>query len=60
VQGFAYVLIANGYDKAELPRASERMGSNIGTPRLVAEIFSEQFFAAVRIGQARLDRYLRN
>jgi hypothetical protein len=28
--GFAYVLVANGYDKAELPRASERVGSNIG------------------------------
>jgi hypothetical protein len=54
------VLIANGYDKAELHRASERMGSNIGTPRLIAEIFSEQFFPAVWSLEARLDCYLRN
>jgi hypothetical protein len=58
--GFAHVLVANGYDKAEFPRASERMDSNIGTPRVIAEIFSEQFFAAVWSLEARLDRYLRN
>ena len=41
------VLVANGCDKAELHRASERVGSNIGTSRVIAKIFSEQFFAAV-------------
>jgi hypothetical protein len=58
--GFAYVLVANGCDKAELLRASERVSSNIGTPRVIAKIFSEQFFAAVWSLEARLDRYLRN
>jgi hypothetical protein len=58
--GFACVLVANGCDNAELSRASERVGSNIRTSRVVAKIFSEQFFAAVWSLEARLDRYLRN
>jgi hypothetical protein len=55
-----YVLVAYGYGKAELPRASERVGSNIGTTRVIAKIFCEQFFAPVWSLEARLDRYLRN
>jgi len=45
---------------AEFSHAPEDVGSNIGTSRLVAQIFSEQFFAPIRRREARLDRYLRN
>ena len=58
--GFAHVLVANGCDKAELLRASERVSSNIGTAWVVTEVFGELFFAPVRSCEARLDRYLRN
>jgi hypothetical protein len=60
VQGFAYVLVTNDRGKAEFPRTSERVGSDIRTFRVVAKIFSEQFFATVWRLEARLDRYLRN
>jgi hypothetical protein len=58
--GFAHVLVANGCDKTELHRASERVSRNIRTSRLIAKIFSEQFFAAIWSLEARLDCYLRN
>ncbi len=54
------MLVANGSDKAELRHASEHLGCNIRTARVVAEVFGEQFFAPVRSREARLDRYLRN
>ena len=60
VPGFVCVLVTNGYGKAEFPRASERVGGNIRTSRVIAQIFSEQFFATVWRLEARLDRYLRN
>jgi hypothetical protein len=60
VPGFAYVLVTNCCGKAEFPRTSECVGSNIRTSRVVAKIFSEQFFATVWRFEARFDRYLRN
>jgi len=54
------VLFANCSTNAELLHASEHMGSNIGTARVVAEIFPKLFFAAVRSRDTRLNRYLRN
>jgi hypothetical protein len=60
VSGFTCVLVTNGCDKGEFPRTSECVGSNIRTSRMVAKVFSDQLFAAVRSSEARLDRYLRN
>jgi hypothetical protein len=54
------VLVAGGRHDADLSDATECVGSNIGTARMVAEIFSEQFFDPVRSREARFDRYLRN
>jgi hypothetical protein len=54
------VLFASCSAKADVLHTSEHMGSNIGTARVVAEVFRELFFAPVRIRDARLDRYLRN
>jgi hypothetical protein len=54
------VLVADGRHRANLSHEPERMGGNVGTARLVAEILGEQFFAPVRRREARLDRYLRN
>jgi hypothetical protein len=54
------VLVADSRHNADLSDASERVGSNVGTARLVAQIFSKQFFVSVRSRQARLNRYLRN
>ncbi len=52
--------VANGEDKAEFRHTSEYMNGNIGTARVVTEIFSEQLFAPARSREARLNRYLRN
>jgi len=54
------VLVASGGHSADLSHATESLGSNIGAVRVIAEIFSEQFFASVRRHEARFDRYLRN
>lgn len=54
------MLVANGGDDAHFPHAAERVCSNIGTTRMVTEIFRQEFFAPVRRSEARLDRYLRN
>ena len=54
------MLFANCSPKADFLYASEHMGSNIGTARVVAEVFRQLFFAAVRSRDAHLDRYLRN
>jgi hypothetical protein len=57
---FTHVFVTNRCDEAELPRTSECVGSNIRASRMVAQIFNEQLFVAVRSPEARLDRYLRN
>ncbi len=54
------MLAANSSDKVEFRHTSEHLSRNIGTVRMVAEVFGEQFFAPVRSCEARLDRYLRN
>ena len=54
------MLVANDSDKAEFRHASEHLGCNIRTARVVADVFGEQFFAPVWSLEARLDRYLRN
>ena len=57
---FRRVFLADGCHNADFPYAPEHMGSNVGTVRLVAQIFGEKFFAPVRSREARLDRHLRN
>jgi hypothetical protein len=54
------VLVADDRRKADVPRPSKHLSSNIRTARVVAKIFSHQFFAPVWSGEARLDRYLWN
>ena len=54
------VLFTNCGAKADILRAPEHMGSNIGTALFVAEVFRKLFFAAVRRRETRLDRYLRH
>jgi hypothetical protein len=54
------VFVADRGHGANLPHAPQYVGSNIGTLRLVAQIFGEKFFAPVRRCEARLDRYLRH
>ena len=54
------VLVANDSDIAESHRASKDLSRDIGTVRMVAEIFTEQFFAPVRSLEASSDRHLRN
>ena len=54
------VLIANHGDEAKLHNATEHASSNVGTARVVANVFPKNFFAAVRSRHARLNRYLRN
>jgi hypothetical protein len=54
------VLVTNGRDNADFSNASEHMGSNIGTARVVAQILREELFVPVWHCDARLDRHLRN
>ena len=54
------MLVAYGCNSADLFHAPEHLSSNVGTVRVIAEIFSEQFFAPVRSREARPNRYLRN
>jgi hypothetical protein len=54
------VLVADSGDGAHFPYAPERVSGNIGTSRLVAKVFREQFLAPIRRFEARFDRYLRN
>ena len=54
------VLVANHGHDAKLRNATEHMYSNIGAARVVAKVFRENFFAAVRSRKTRLDGYLRN
>ena len=54
------MLIANGCHDANLPDAPEHVRGNVGTARMVAQIFHKQFFAAVWSLQARLYGCRRN
>ncbi len=54
------MLIADGSHNADLSHEPERMGSNVGTAGVVADILGEQFFASVRSREPCLDRYARN
>jgi hypothetical protein len=51
---------ANHGHEPKLHNATEHMCSNIGAAWVVAKVFRENFFAAVRSRKARLDGYLRN
>lgn len=53
------MLIADQGAKAEF-RNDEHVDCDIGTARMVADIFRQLFFQAVRTDKARLDGYLRN
>jgi hypothetical protein len=57
---FRRVNITNRSHSAYLYQASENASSSIGTARVVAQIFSERFFVAVRIFETGPDRYLRH
>jgi hypothetical protein len=57
---FWCVLFANCRAKADLFYASEHVGGNIRTSRVVAKVLSNLFFAAVRTRDARLNRYVRH
>ena len=54
------MFVADGGGRADFSYEPERVSSNVGTARLVAQIFGEQFFAPVWRLEARLDGYLRN
>ena len=54
------MLVADGGCGADFHGASEDMGCNVGTIRLVAQIFGELFFVSVWSFEARFDRYPRN
>lgn len=54
------VLVANHGHEAKLHNATKQLSSNIGTARVVANVFRENFFAAVWSRDARLDRHPRN
>ena len=53
------MFVADQGAKAEF-RDDEHMDRNIGTARMVADVFRKLFFQAVRTHKARLDGYLRN
>ena len=50
-----YVLLANRRKQAELGDAPEHMRCNVWATGVIAKIFLEFFFAAVRRNEARLD-----
>jgi hypothetical protein len=54
------VLVAHGCHDADFSHAAEHLSCNIGAVRVVAQIFSEKFFAAVRSREAGLYCYRRN
>ena len=54
------MVVANHGHEAELRNATEHASTNIGTPRVVANVFRENFFATVWSRNARLNRYPRN
>lgn len=59
-QAFWNVLVANHGGRAKFNYDSEDMGGDVGTVRIVADVFREQIFATVRGNETGLDRYLRN
>jgi hypothetical protein len=54
------MLVANDSDTAEFNHTSQHLCSNIGTPRMVTEIFDEQFFVPGWSRETCLDCHLRN
>jgi hypothetical protein len=54
------VFVADSCGGTDLHHAAEHMGSNVGTARLIAKVFGEEFVVPVRCLEARLDGYLRN
>jgi hypothetical protein len=54
------VIVANDKGKVEFNEASDRLGSDICTTGVIAEIFSKYFFTPIRVTEARFNRYLRN
>jgi hypothetical protein len=52
------MFVANHGGKAYVRRASQHLGSDVRTARMVTHEFCKQFFASVRIDEARLDRHL--
>ena len=60
VPRFGCVLVASGGQGANFSYAPKCLSSNVGTVRVVTEIFSEQFVAPVWSREARFDGYLRN
>lgn len=54
------MFVADSCDGTDFHRTPKQMSGNVGTARLVAQIFGEEFFAPVRRLEARLDGYVRN
>ena len=54
------VFLANNGGQAKIREASEYLGSNIRAVLVIAEIFSEHFFASVRSREARFNGYPRD
>ena len=54
------MLVADRCHDADLPHAPEHVGRDVGTARLVTQIFCQEFFAPIRRLEARFYRYLRN
>lgn len=54
------MVVADGSGGTDFHCAPEQMGGNVGTVRLVAQIFGKKLFAPVRRFEARLDGYVRN
>ncbi len=54
------MFLADNRGQAKVREAAEYLGGNIRTALVVAEVFSEQFFASVRSRETRLNGYLRN
>jgi hypothetical protein len=51
---------ANQGAKAEFRQTPKPTRCHIGTTRVVAEVFRENFFASIRTYDARFNRHLRN
>jgi hypothetical protein len=58
--GFWGVLVANHGHLAKLHNATEHVSGNIGAVGVVANVFCQNFFAAVWSRDARLNCYPRN
>ena len=49
------MLIANGRHQPKFRNDTEHMRGNIGTARVVAEVFRELFFVAIWSGESRIN-----